>query len=83
MNLTKATGCTKVMNFTSNIVSLTIFLAGNNVWFTAGISMGIGQVVGAKIGSGLAIRKGVKFIRPIFITVVILTTLKLLYSRFA
>jgi uncharacterized protein len=83
LNLTKATGYTKVMNFTSNIVSLLIFLLGGYVWFTAGISMGIGQIIGAKIGSGLAIRKGVKFIRPVYITIVILTTIKLLYSRFA
>ncbi len=78
----KATGYTKVMNFTSNVVSLFIFLISGNVFFAAGIIMAGGQVLGAKIGSGLVIKKGAKFIRPIFITVVILTTLKLLYDRF-
>lgn len=40
------------------------------------------QIVGAKIGSGLVITKGVKLIRPVYITVVLLTTLKLLYDRY-
>lgn len=81
-NFTKATGYTKVMNFTSNIVSLFIFLISGNIFFAAGIIMAIGQILGAKIGSGLVIKKGAKFIRPIFITVVILTTLKIFYDRF-
>ena len=81
-NFTKATGFAKVMNFTSNMVSFFLFLIGGQIIFAAGISMAIGQVLGAKIGSGLVIRKGAKFIRPIFITVVILTTLKLLADRF-
>ena len=70
------------MNFTSNIVSFIIFLIGGYVVFTAGIVMAIGQIAGSKIGAGLVIKRGVKFIRPIFITIVILTTLKIIYDRF-
>ncbi len=81
-NFTKATGYTKVMNFTSNVVSLFLFLISGNIVFTAGITMAMGQIIGAKIGSGLVIKKGAKFIRPVFLTVVILTTLKLLFDRF-
>jgi uncharacterized membrane protein YfcA len=44
--------------------------------------MGAGQVVGAKIGSGMVIKRGVKFIRPVFITVVIAVTLKLLHDAY-
>ena len=81
-NLKKATGYTKVMNFTSNIVSLFIFLLGGYVVFIAGLVMAVGQIAGAKIGSELVIKKGVKFIKPIFITIVILTTVKIIYDRF-
>ena len=81
-DLTRATGYTKVMNFTSNVVSLCIFLAAGHVVLVAGIVMAAGQILGARIGSGMVIRRGVKFIRPIFVTIVILTTLKLLYNRF-
>ncbi|MDP4175645.1 MAG: TSUP family transporter [Bacteroidota bacterium] len=81
-NLTKATGYTKVMNFTSNIVSFAIFISGGFVIYAAGISMALGQIIGSKLGAGLVIKRGAKFIRPIFITMVILTTLKLIYSRY-
>ncbi len=80
-NLTRATGYTKVMNFTSNIVSLAVFIAGGNVLFGAASFMAAGQVIGARIGSGMVVRKGVAIIKPIFLTIVILTTLKLLYAR--
>jgi len=83
LNLTKATGATKVMNFTSNVVSLVLFLAGGYVWFAAGITMAVGQVVGARMGSLLVVRKGASIIRPIYIAIVIATMLKLLYNMYA
>ena len=81
-NLKKATGYTKVMNFTSNVVSLVIFVIGGYVVFIAGIVMAVGQIAGSKIGAGLVIKRGAKFVRPIFITIVILTTVKIFYDRF-
>ena len=81
-NLKKATGYTKVMNFTSNVVSLFIFILGGYVVFIAGIVMAVGQIAGSTIGAGLVIKRGVRFIRPVFITIVILTTLKIIYDRF-
>lgn len=81
-NLKKATGYTKVMNFTSNIVSLIVFIIGGNVIYTAGLVMGVAQIAGAKIGSGLVIKKGAHFVRPVFISIVVLTTLKIIYDRF-
>ena len=70
------------MNFTSNVVSLFIFVLGGYVIFTAGIVMAVGQIAGSKIGAELVIRKGSKFIRPIFITIVIITTVKIIIDRF-
>jgi uncharacterized membrane protein YfcA len=83
LNLTKATGATKVMNFTSNVVSLALFLAGGYVWFAAGLTMALGQVIGARIGSQLVVKKGVSIIRPIYIIIVVATTLKLLYNVYS
>jgi uncharacterized protein len=82
-NLTKATGHTKVMNFASNIASLLFFALSGKVLYTAGLAMGAGQLIGAKIGSGMVITKGAKFIRPIFITMVLAITFKLLYDTYA
>jgi uncharacterized protein len=79
--LTRATGYTKIMNFTSNIVSFFVFLTGGAVLFIPGMVMAAGQILGSRIGAGLVVRKGARFIRPVFITIVILTTLKLFYGR--
>lgn len=77
-NLTKATGYSKVVNFASNLSSLVFFLWQGNIYFAAGIVMGAGQILGAKLGSRMVITRGTKFIRPIFITVVLAIAVKLL-----
>src|SRR5205823_1739971 len=81
-NLTKATGCTKIVNFASNISSLCLFLARGNVAIDAGLAMGLGQLLGARAGSRMVLRRGTKLIRPVFITVVFALLLKLLYEAF-
>ena len=81
-NLTRATAYTKLMNFASNISSLALFLAGGKVIFLAGLAMGVGQLLGARLGSRMVIARGTKFIRPIFITVVFAITAKLVYQAF-
>lgn len=81
-NLTKATAHTKLMNFTSNFASLLIFVAGGHVLYGAGLVMGVGQLLGARLGVGLAIKRGTKFIRPVFLAMVSVVTLKLIYDGF-
>ncbi len=80
LNLKKATATTKVMNFTSNIVSLGVFLLSGNVLFFVGILMGCGQIIGAFVGSSLVVKKEVAFIRGFFLFVVGVTILKLIYD---
>jgi len=80
--MTRATGYTKIMNFTSNIVALTWFIMGGNIIWSIGLTMAAGQIIGARIGSGMAIRKGAAFIRPLFLTVVFLTIIRLAYINF-
>ncbi len=81
-NLTRATAYTKVMNFTSNLVSLVFFLANGFVSLPEGIVMGLGQFAGARIGARLVIRRGSRFIRPVFITAVVAISLTLLWQNF-
>jgi len=78
-NMTKATGYTKIMNFTSNIVALFWFLLGGNVVYSIGLTMAVGQMCGARIGSNLAMKRGSTFIRPIFLLVILLTIIRLIY----
>ena len=82
-NLTTATGYTKVMNFVSNITSFLFFVFKSDVLFGIGLTMAAGQVVGARIGSGIVVTKGAKIIRPIYVVIVILTMIKLFYQHFS
>ena len=82
LNLKKATGTTKVMNFTSNIVSLAVFMIGGKVMFLAGLIMGTGQIFGAWAGSHMVIRHSTKFIRIFFLIVVGATITKIIWSEF-
>jgi uncharacterized membrane protein YfcA len=82
LNLKNATAHTKIMNFTSNIISLAVFIHGGNVLFKVGLTMAAGQLIGAYIGSHLVITKGVKFVKVFFMTVVAITIAKLVYSTY-
>ncbi len=82
-NLTKATAHTKAMNFTSNAASLTLFLLGGKTRLLAGLTMGVGQLIGARVGARMVIRRGSRLIRPIFVAVAIAISARLLWQNFA
>ncbi len=81
-NFLKATAYTKVMNATSNLASLALFAWAGQVHLASGLTMGAGQLIGARLGAGLAVRRGARFVRPLFLTMVCLVMLRLLYVHF-
>jgi hypothetical protein len=70
------------MNFTSYFVALTLFVVGGNIDYKIGFLMATGSIIGARAGSNIAARKGSRFIKPVFITVVIITIASLFYKNF-
>lgn len=81
-NMTRATGHTKVMNFTSNFASLLLFGMGGAILWREGLIMGAGQFIGARIGAHMVVSRGTRFIRPVFITMVLAVTAKLIWQNF-
>jgi uncharacterized membrane protein YfcA len=79
LDLGAATGHTKAMNLASNLGALAVFLAAQQVRFDVGAVMIAGQLIGAKLGSGLVIRRGARLVRPIFLAVVLLLAARLLW----
>ena len=79
-NLAKATIHAKALNCASNIAALIVFLIARKVWFAAGIAMGCGQWLGARLASRMVLTRGTKFIRPVFLTMVVLITLKMIWD---
>ncbi|WP_297005278.1 TSUP family transporter [Thalassolituus sp. UBA6592] len=80
MNMLDATAHAKLMNFTTNIVSLAVFVFSGQIVWTVGICMAAGQVIGARLGAASAMRHGVGLIRIMTIGVCIAISLKLLLS---
>lgn len=79
-NLRKATAHTKVLNFTSNIASLLLFLLGGRIVWTIGLVMGVGQYIGARIGAHLVVRNGARIVRPMLVTASLAITAKIVWS---
>jgi len=77
-DFTIASGNSKVLNFVSNITSLVMFAINGKIYFYVGIPMGLSMIVGARVGSKIAIKNGAKVIKPIFITIALALIVKLL-----
>ncbi|MEQ1716156.1 MAG: TSUP family transporter [Hyphomicrobium sp.] len=80
VNLLTATAHTKVLNLTSNVMSLIVFLVSGNVNFLLGVPMAVGQAAGAWAGSHTALRHGTWLIRPLLVVTTAVAALKLWFS---
>lgn len=78
LSLRSANAQAKVINLTTNITSLTIFLLNGQLIFLLGIAAAVCNMAGGYLGSGLAISKGSRITRPVIILVLGLLLLKVL-----
>lgn len=81
LDLVRASGVARSMNFVSNVMALTVFVISGQVAWLLGISMGLALMAGAFLGARLAIRGGATFIRPVFILVVLALTARLVWQH--
>lgn len=81
-SLLKATAYTKALNFNTNIAAVICFAIGNNIDYKLALIMAVGQLIGGRLGAQLAIKKGVKLIRPVFLLVVSATITVLVYRSY-
>ena len=78
MSVSRANAHTKVINLTTNVTSLAVFLLSGQVVVALGLAAAVCNMAGNYIGSGLVMAKGVKITRPIILIVLALLLLKLL-----
>lgn len=81
LDLLRASGVARSMNFVSNAAALVVFIAFGQVAWVLGLSMGVALMAGAFLGARTAIRGGSKFIRPVFILVVLALTARLVWQH--
>jgi len=78
LNIRTANAQAKVINLTTNITSLTIFLMNGQVIFLLGLAAALCNMAGNYVGAGLAMRGGSRITRPVIILVLALLFLKVL-----
>ncbi|MCK5130131.1 MAG: TSUP family transporter [Clostridiales bacterium] len=79
-DMATASGNAKVVNLSSNVAALISFWIGGNVLFLLAIPAGVFGIAGAWVGSGLAIKNGEKFIRPMLLFVMALIFIKIIWD---
>ncbi|MFX0547877.1 TSUP family transporter [Hathewaya histolytica] len=78
-DFTKATGNAKFLNFVSNVSALLMFAIKGQIIYSYAIPIAIFMILGAKIGTKLAIDNGARFIKPIFIVMSLAVGIKILF----
>lgn len=74
----KATANTKFLNFGSNFGGFAFFVGYGVVLWKVGITMGVGQFIGAQVGSHFAMRKGARIIKPLLVLTSIALAVRLM-----
>lgn len=69
MRLSEANGLSKVMNLSTNIAALTVYLINGKVIYPLGLTAGAFCLLGSHLGTRLFAKNGVKIAKPIILTV--------------
>lgn len=77
LSIKTANAQAKVINLTTNITSLCIFLFNGQVLFLLGIIAAICNMAGGYIGAGLIMTNGAKIVKPSILFVLVLLAIKL------
>jgi uncharacterized membrane protein YfcA len=68
----------RILNFTSGITALVLFAISGKINYTLGVPVAISMVIGARMGTTVALNKGSKLIKPIFVTMSLAVAVKML-----
>lgn len=72
-----ASATAKAVNTATNLAALLLFGLGGHVLWGLGALMALANLAGAQVGAALAIRKGSRWVRRVFLVVVTLLVLRL------
>jgi uncharacterized membrane protein YfcA len=75
-----AAGNGRILNLASNIAALAVFISEGKVIFVTGLVMGVAMLLGATLGARMAIKTGVRYVRPLFLIVSITLITKMVYE---
>ena len=78
LSISSANAQAKIINLTTNITSLVIFIINGQVLFSLGIAAALSNMAGGYLGAGLVMTKGSKIVKPIILLVLFLLLLKII-----
>lgn len=80
MNFLGAAANAKILNTISNLIALITFMIFGMLHYKYGLIMAFGAIPGAYLGTKVAVTKGVKLVKPIFIIITISLLTKLIVN---
>ena len=80
MSVSAANAQAKVINLTSNLASLAVYLLHGQVIILLGLAGAACNMAGNYLGSSLALSRGTRIVRPIILCVLALLLLKLIFN---
>lgn len=75
-----ASANTKILNLTSNVTSLLLFMINGQVYYKIAVLFALVMIIGAYVGAKVAIKNGSKMIKPIFLVMALFMVTKLMYQ---
>ena len=78
LSINRANAQAKVINLTTNIASLTVYLLSGKVVILLGLAGAVSNMAGNYIGSSLVLSKGARIIRPIMIVVLAILLIRVI-----
>lgn len=81
LNIKTANAHTKIINLTTNLTSLAVFIMGGQVVWIVGLAAAACNMGGNYLGAKLALEKGAKITRPIILIVLALLAIKIISGK--
>lgn len=82
MDFVRASASAKVINCATNVSAIAFFASHGPILWTVGLTMAVCNLLGAQVGTHLALRHGAGFIRKAFLLVVAVLIVKQVYDLF-
>ena len=83
LDFLSATASTKVVNFSTNLSAVIFFAVTGNIYYTYALPMALCNMTGAFIGTRLAVYKGSRFVRLVFLFVIFFMIVRFAWDIFA
>ncbi len=73
----------KVINSTTNLGALLVFILGGHVWWQLGLVLAVANIVGAQIGARTVLGGGARFVRAALLVLVVVMSAYLGWQQFS